>query len=123
MGLFGAQNILHHTDAAAGGLGIYTTVAFSFPLYELLTFLLIITWTQAADELKNPFGTNPGYDVDLVKKLNINLWRTSLMIQNQQESLHKDGGGGESLYEMIVKDSSLGIEIDYANEAREISNR
>ena len=35
MGLFGAQNMLHHTDAAAGGLGIYTTVAFSFPLYEV----------------------------------------------------------------------------------------
>ena len=39
MGLFGAQNILHHTDAAAGGLGIYITVAFSFPLYEVTNFL------------------------------------------------------------------------------------
>ena len=38
MGLFGAQNILHHTDAAAGGLGIYITVIFSFPLYEVRDF-------------------------------------------------------------------------------------
>ena len=102
MGLFGAQNILHHSDAAAAGLGIYITVAFSFPLYELLTFLLIITWAQAADELKNPFRTNPGYDVDLVKRLNVNLWRTSLMLQNQQESLHRDEGGGK-LYEIIIE--------------------
>ena len=93
MGLFGAQNILHHSDAAAAGLGIYITVAFSFPLYELLTFLLIITWVQAADELKNPFRTNPGYDVDLVAKLHVNLWKSSLMLQNQQEMLHSNKEG------------------------------
>ena len=64
------------------------------PLYELLTFLLIITWVQAADELKNPFRTNPGYDVDLVAKLHINLWKSSLMLQNQQEMLHNNKEGG-----------------------------
>ena len=73
-----------------------------FLYFQLLTFLLIITWTQAADELKNPFRTNPGYDVDLVKRLNVNLWRTSLMLQNQQESLHRDEGGGK-LYEIIIE--------------------
>ena len=93
MGLFGAQNILHHSDAAAAGLGIYITMAFSFPLYELLTFLLIITWAQAADELKNPFRTTPGYDVDLVAKLHVNLWKSSLMLQNQQEMLHNNKEG------------------------------
>lgn len=109
MGLFGAQNILHHSDAAAAGLGIYITVAFSFPLYELLTFLLIITWVQAADELKNPFRTNPGYDVDLVAKLHINLWKSSLMLQNQQEMLHNN--------------KEVRFEIDYSNEIREMGNR
>merc|ERR550517_2330412 len=52
-------------------------------LSKLLTFIMVIDWFIVSTKMLNPFGSDKGFDVDLNKELDINIWKSSVMIQQQ----------------------------------------
>ena len=41
-------------------------------------------WLRVAEILSNPFGENDLYDVDLASTLDLDIWKASVLIENQE---------------------------------------
>eukprot|EP00092_Neocalanus_flemingeri_P011927 GFUD01012859.1.p1 GENE.GFUD01012859.1~~GFUD01012859.1.p1 ORF type:complete len:435 (-),score=93.53 GFUD01012859.1:908-2068(-) len=78
------QSRMHYRDNEAS---LVVTILLSFPGHELLMFLLIFGWLKVADILVDPFG-NDFWDIDLVSTLDINIWKSSVTIENQEKATH-----------------------------------
>ena len=50
---------------------------------------MVIDWFLVSIKMLNPFGTDKGFDVPLSKELDINIWKSSLMIQEQDRARMK----------------------------------
>jgi len=79
VGIVANQSTLHKSDA-----NMALVLVLSFPIHELLKYMLIFGWLQVADILTNPFGSDRAYGLDLVSTLDVNIWKASLNIENQE---------------------------------------
>jgi len=85
MGTFANQNTIHHRDAEAK---LMVTIVLSFPGHQLLMYMLVFGWLKVADILSNPFGSDQDYDVNLASTLDLNIWKASVTIENQEKAIH-----------------------------------
>ena len=53
---------------------------------QVLTIMVLLAWLAMADIMDNPYGFNKFYDLQMTDKLELNIWRCSLAIQNQSTS-------------------------------------
>ena len=44
---------------------------------------MVIDWFILSTKMLNPFGSDKGLDVSLIKELDINIWKSSVMLQQQ----------------------------------------
>ena len=49
--------------------------------------MLVFGWLRVAEILNNPFGNNKLYDINLATVLELNIWRSSLLLENQETFL------------------------------------
>ena len=52
--------------------------------------MLIFGWLQVADILTDPFGSDEVYDINLESTLELNIWKASVTIENQETAVHSD---------------------------------
>ena len=52
---------------------------------------MVVDWFIVSTKMLNPFGTDKKFDIDLNKELDINIWKSSVMIQQQDLAM---GGNG-----------------------------
>eukprot|EP00091_Calanus_sinicus_P000147 TRINITY_DN10071_c0_g1_i1.p1 TRINITY_DN10071_c0_g1~~TRINITY_DN10071_c0_g1_i1.p1 ORF type:complete len:110 (-),score=16.07 TRINITY_DN10071_c0_g1_i1:73-402(-) len=60
------------------------TIILSFPVHGLLMYMLIFGWLRVADILSNPFGNDKVYDINLASTLDLNIWKSSITLENQE---------------------------------------
>ena len=51
-------------------------------------YMLVFGWLKVADILSNPFGSDQDYDVNLASTLDLNIWKASVTIENQEKAIH-----------------------------------
>ena len=49
-------------------------------------YLLVFGWLRVAGILLNPFGCDEVYNVNLVATLDLNIWKASKTIENQERA-------------------------------------
>jgi len=84
MGVVANQNTVHHREE---GVTLSMIIYFSFPFHGLLMYMLVIAWLKIADILSNPFG-NDKHDVNLASILELNIWKASTLLENQENAFH-----------------------------------
>ena len=57
-------------------------IIINFPFIELVKYALIVAWLKVAIYLRNPFGRDLGYDVDMVAYLDTEIWKSGCIIQS-----------------------------------------
>ena len=50
-------------------------------------YMLIFGWLKVADILSNPFG-NDIYDINLASTLDLNIWKASITLENQDRAFN-----------------------------------
>ena len=53
---------------------------------------MLLNWFLVCVKLLNPFGSDRGYDVDLPSELDLNIWKSSVMIWKQDVIRTKKAG-------------------------------
>ena len=48
---------------------------------------MVFGWLRVAEILNNPFGKNDLYDIDLAAALDLNIWKSSILIESQERVL------------------------------------
>ena len=51
-------------------------------------YMLIFGWLRVADILSNPFGNDKVYDINLGSTLDLNIWKSSITIENQEMAFY-----------------------------------
>jgi len=64
-----------------------STVFFNIPYFQIVQVVLVYGWMSVAKILRNPFGTDKHYDLDLVGMLEYNIWKASVSIKNIDSAL------------------------------------
>jgi len=67
-----------------------STVFFNIPYFQIVQVILVYGWMSVAKILRNPFGTDKHYDMDLVTILECNIWKASVSIKNIGTALPDD---------------------------------
>ena len=49
-----------------------------------MIYILVFGWLRVAEILNNPFGNNALYDINLATLLDLNIWKSSLLLENQE---------------------------------------
>ena len=49
-----------------------------------MIYILVFGWLRVAEILNNPFGSNELYDINLFTVLDLNIWKSSLLLENQE---------------------------------------
>ena len=52
--------------------------------------MLIFGWLKVADILSNPFGNDKVYDINLASTLDVNIWKSSISLENQERAIHSN---------------------------------
>ena len=52
-------------------------------IVKLVKIIIIYTWLRVANIVRNPFGMDNFYDINLVDTLDHNIWKASLSIKQQ----------------------------------------
>ena len=50
--------------------------------------MLIFGWLRVADILSNPFGNDKVYDINLASTLDLNIWKASITLENQEMAFY-----------------------------------
>ena len=56
--------------------------------FQLLMYMLIFGWLKVADILSNPFGNDKVYDINLASTLDLNIWKASITLDNQEMAFY-----------------------------------
>jgi len=80
LGIFGSQYLDIQHDASVA--------FFSFPFFQCIKIMLIYAWMQVANIVRNPFGTDDNYDIDLGEMLDHNIWKASLSIKHMDNPIY-----------------------------------
>ena len=56
--------------------------------FQLLMYMLIFGWLKVADILSNPFGNDKVYDINLASTLDLNIWKASITLENQEMAFY-----------------------------------
>merc|ERR1719186_418411 len=87
MGIVANQNTIHHKNDEAN---FAMTIILGFPVHGLLMYMLIFGWLKVADILSNPFGNDKLYDINLASTLDLNIWKSSISLENQERAIHSN---------------------------------
>ena len=52
--------------------------------------MLIFGWIKVAVILENPFGNDEHYDLKLADICDLNIWKSSITLENQDKIFHSD---------------------------------
>ena len=52
--------------------------------------MLIFGWLRVADILSNPFGNDKVYDINLGSTLDLNIWKSSITLENQEMAFYSN---------------------------------
>ena len=101
LGIVASQHVIHYKDDDSS-LGL--TIILSFPVhgvyvhklnselmlcsFQLLMYMLIFGWLKVADILSNPFGNDKVYDINLASTLDLNIWKSSITLENQEMAFY-----------------------------------
>ena len=58
----------------------------------MFLMFLMFGWLKVAEILQNPFGKNELYDINLTRVLDLNIWKSSLLIESQERFLDTNLG-------------------------------
>ena len=58
----------------------------------MFLMFLMFGWLKVAEILQNPFGKNELYDINLTRVLDLNIWKSSLLIESQERFLDTNFG-------------------------------
>lgn len=61
-----------------------TLLILNFPGHGILIYILVFGWLRVAEILNNPFGRNELYDINLATVLDLNIWKSSILLENQE---------------------------------------
>ena len=50
--------------------------------------MLIFGWLRVADILSNPFGNDKVFDINLASTLDLNIWKSSITLENQEMAFY-----------------------------------
>jgi len=77
LGIFGSQYLGTHHGS------LFFLIFRTIPLFQLVKIIIIYTWLRVANIVRNPFGMDNFYDINLVDTLDHNIWKASLSIKQQ----------------------------------------
>ena len=58
------------------------------PLLQIVKIILIYAWMKVANIVRNPFGLDEHYDINLEEMLDHNIWNASLSIKHLDQPLY-----------------------------------
>jgi len=64
-------------------------IFFAFPTFQIVKIILIYGWLTTANIVRNPFGLDQNYDINLEELLDRNIWKASLSIRNLDRPIYK----------------------------------
>jgi len=84
LSVFSSQYLdLHHSA---------TVIFFSIPWFQIIKIILIYAWLQVANIVRNPFGSDKHYDINLEQALDHNIWKASLSIMHLDRPIYTVAG-------------------------------
>ena len=55
----------------------------------MVKIILIYAWMKVANIVRNPFGLDEGYDINLLELLDHNIWKASVSIKHMDNPIYK----------------------------------
>jgi len=74
LGIFSSQFLDIHRSP--------TIIIFTIPLFQIVKIVLIYAWMKVANIVRNPFGLDENYDINLEEVLDHNIWKASLSLKH-----------------------------------------
>jgi len=65
-----------------------SVVFFSIPWFQIVKIILIYAWMKVANIVRNPFGLDENYDINLEEMLDHNIWKASLSIRHLDKPIY-----------------------------------
>jgi len=66
-----------------------SVIFFAIPWFQMVKIILIYAWMKVANIVRNPFGLDEGYDINLLELLDHNIWKASLSIKHMDNPIYK----------------------------------
>ena len=57
-------------------------------LVQIVKIILIYAWMKVANIVRNPFGLDDHYDINLEEMLDHNIWKASLSIKHMDNPIY-----------------------------------
>ena len=83
LGVFGSQYVSDDVDEM-DALAIIRT----FPFFQIVKIVLMYAWLKVAHIIRNPFGSDQHYDINLEQMLDQNIWKASLSIKHMDNPIY-----------------------------------
>jgi len=61
---------------------------FSIPWYQIVKIILMYAWLKVANIVRNPFGLDKDYDINLEEMLDQNIWKASVAIKHMDSPVY-----------------------------------
>ena len=58
-------------------------------MFQMVKIILIYAWMKVANIVRNPFGLDEGYDINLLELLDHNIWKASVSIKHMDNPIYK----------------------------------
>jgi len=63
-------------------------IFFSIPWFQIVKIILIYAWMKVANIVRNPFGLDDNYDINLEEMLDHNIWKASVSIKHMDHPIY-----------------------------------
>jgi len=88
LGVFSSQYVKDVNFENQGTIKDITSILRTVPLFQIVKIILIYAWMKVANIVRNPFGMDNDYDINLEKMLDQNIWKASLTIKHLDKSVN-----------------------------------
>ena len=82
LGVFSSQYV--NDEEQMDILSIIRTI----PFFQIVKIILIYSWLKVAHIVRNPFGSDYNYDINLEEFLDRNIWKASVSIMNLDNPIY-----------------------------------
>jgi len=84
LGVFGSQYVSKNEEEVMDALAIFRT----FPFFQIVKIVLMYAWLKVAHIIRNPFGQDQHYDINLEQMLDQNIWKASVSIKHMDNPIY-----------------------------------
>ena len=67
---------------------VIVSISIMMPLLQIVKIILIYAWMKVANIVRNPFGLDEHYDINLEEMLDHNIWKASLSIKHLDQAMY-----------------------------------